>query len=344
MKTPAVTSILLLLFLRLAVGSHFFSEGLTKLRAKGFSAEPFLRAATGPAAPLLQRLLDDPDHARLLCIQREAGPGGAERVKTDPELTIALWNDFADRCVAHYRFGDPAFASTSGQPPAQTAAQVQDITRQADDARKLVASHVEQLNAWLEANRTGLIAHFSTAEREAAFERDGAAGPQVASQVASLRDQTARIRQERKQLADGWAAEVNALWDSLETALPALATPEQAAAAGQLALHRPHDQPDSWLKWINRVVPWFDLAVGVLLLLGLFSRWAAMAGALLLVAVIATQPPWVPAAAPVWYQLVELAALLVLASSLARAIPGLDWLVPLKGVPRQAVSRPARAA
>ncbi len=344
MKSPAATAILLLLFLRLAVGSHFFSEGLNKLRAEGFSAEPFLRAATGPAVPLLERLLDDPDHARLLCIHRETAPGGDQQVVTDPELTIALWNDFADRCAAHFRFGDPVFASTSGLPPARAAAKVRRVTRQADDARNLVASHVDELNAWLEAHRTGLIAHFSTAERETAFERDGAAGPRIASQVASLRDQTARIRQERKQLADGWAAEVNALWDSLETALPALATPEQAAAAGPLALHRPHDQPDSWLKWINRVIPWFDLAVGILLLIGLFARWAAMAGALLLVAVIATQPPWVPDAAPVWYQLVELAALLVLASALARAIPGLDWLVPPKRGPRPAGSRPASVA
>lgn len=321
MKSPGATAILLLLFLRLAAGSHFFSEGLTKLRSGGFSAEPFLRAATGPAAPFLQRMLDDPDHARLLCIRRIPDPPGEDRFETDPELTIAIWNDHADRCVARCQAAGPPRVGEPGQ--LALSSQQRELL-----VRALVRSHCDELRAWLDAHRTELIAHFSTAARATAFERDGAAGPRIAAEVASLREQKEQIRRERKQQADGWAREVSAMWDSLETALQAVMPGEPSQPAARLPVHRPHDQPHSWLKWVNSVIPWFDLLVGILLLLGLFSRGAALAGAALLLAVIATQPPWIPGAAPVWYQLVEFAALLVLASRLARQIPGLDWLIP----------------
>jgi uncharacterized membrane protein YphA (DoxX/SURF4 family) len=307
--------------LRLAVGAHFFDEGLSKLRGGDFSAAPFLRAATGPAAPLLRRMLDDPEHERLLCIRRGGEGIAPEAITLDPSLTIAIWNDFADRCIA---MSGP---TSRGQSPPDRGAPARPAVdeERKEQARRLVAAHVDELNNWLATHRAELVMHFSTAGRETAFERDSLAGPRIAAEVDSLRDQTGQIRQERLRTAGAWAAEVNGMWDSLETALLAL-TPASPSASGGLAIHRPHDQPGSPLKWINQVIPWFDLVVGILLLAGLFSRWAAAGAALLLVSVIAAQPPWVPGAAPVWYQLVELAAALVLASSLARWVPGLDWL------------------
>jgi uncharacterized membrane protein YphA (DoxX/SURF4 family) len=71
------------------------------------------------------------------------------------------------------------------------------------------------------------------------------------------------------------------------------------------------------------------IGVGVCLLLGLFTRVAAIAGALFLLSVMATQPPWVPGAmspVPYYYQLVEFAACLFLAAVGAGRWAGLDFI------------------
>ena len=81
------------------------------------------------------------------------------------------------------------------------------------------------------------------------------------------------------------------------------------------------------LTQINRTVTWFTLIVGGLLIVGLFSRLAAFAGALFLLSVMASQPPWVDGARLDYfpYQLVELFALLALAVIPAGRWAGLDF-------------------
>jgi uncharacterized membrane protein YphA (DoxX/SURF4 family) len=93
-----------------------------------------------------------------------------------------------------------------------------------------------------------------------------------------------------------------------------------------LVLHRPFDQPYSWQKMIDRIIPWFDTVIGVLLIVGLFTRTASLAAAGFLVSVILTQPPWIPGTAPTILYIVELAACLVLAAAAAR-IGGLDYIL-----------------
>ena len=67
------------------------------------------------------------------------------------------------------------------------------------------------------------------------------------------------------------------------------------------------------------------VTVGICLLVGSLTRLAALAGALFLLSVIASQPPWVTGAAPTYYQMVELAGLLVLAGTGAGRWAGLDY-------------------
>ncbi len=55
-----------LVLLRVAIGWHFFYEGIYKISseragAQPFTAEFYLRASKGPAADLLRRAIDDPD-------------------------------------------------------------------------------------------------------------------------------------------------------------------------------------------------------------------------------------------------------------------------------------------
>lgn len=357
-----VFALLAVVALRLAIGFHFFSEGTSKLQSPTpFTAAPFLRAARGPLAPWYQRLLDDPLGQQLLCIE----PGEAGKpARINPELTFALWEDFADRAYEHYRLGDPQLiaeiekriaatqAAMSRNPPIAnstssvastmpTAADIQRdrdavarLKRQLQDLDDIVVRHRTELNDWLEANRTELIAHFSSADREQGFERDGAARTEIVNQVDGLRGQTDTIVSDRYRQWQAWAAQVTALWDSLELAVNQLAVDRQTSMP-ELKLHRPFDQPASKLKLINRIIPWFDLTVGVLLLIGLFTRLAASAGAAFLASVIATQPPWISGAKPVYYETIEMLALVLLAAIAAGRIGGLDYFLQWPGKGRR---------
>ena len=67
------------------------------------------------------------------------------------------------------------------------------------------------------------------------------------------------------------------------------------------------------------------ISVGVCLLLGFLTRVASLAGALFLISVIASQPPWISDAAPTMPQVIELAGLLVLAATGAGRWLGIDY-------------------
>ncbi len=79
--------------------------------------------------------------------------------------------------------------------------------------------------------------------------------------------------------------------------------------------------------WPDHAVTWTVLGVGVLLLLGLFTRFAALVGAGFLCTVLLTQPFWVPESVLdyAYYQLVEVLALLLLAATSAGQFCGLDF-------------------
>ncbi len=55
---PGFFAVVFLVLLRLAIGWHFLTEGREKvealLKGKPFTAEPFLRASTGPFAPIFE--------------------------------------------------------------------------------------------------------------------------------------------------------------------------------------------------------------------------------------------------------------------------------------------------
>ena len=79
----------------------------------------------------------------------------------------------------------------------------------------------------------------------------------------------------------------------------------------------------SWTS-VNIVATAVTIGVGVCLLLGFFTRLAAIVGALFLFGVIASQPFWISGAAPTINQCVEFAGLLVLAGTGAGRWAGMD--------------------
>lgn len=334
---------LALVALRMSIGFHFFFEGTDKLKKGDFQASYFLGAAKGPFAPLFQQMLDDPNGRKKLCVV-QVERDGKNQFDVDPTLSLAIWDDFVDRATTHYGFGSEEIrnslessqkqlaqrAASDTNPAiaaelATTTANLKLLPKQKGDAQEILKHHQQLLKDWLAENRVDLVAHFSTAGRLDGFQRDGESAPKTSMEVESLRTQVDSIRSDRTGKQNQWSSQVVAIWDSLETQINGLAIGSQATR-GRVALHRPFDQPNSKLKWINRVIPWFDTTVGVLLILGLFTTPAAIAAALFLASVVLTQPFWIPGTTPTYYQIVELAGLLVVAAAGSANTLGLDYI------------------
>ena len=355
-----------LVALRLVIGWHFFQEGTAKLRAGNFSAEGFFRSANGPAADFYRRLIDDGDgRLRLGLVQVTKDPGHVEW-DLDPLVTEETWKGFLYRAARHYGFGDEALVEQlerrreanrkrlAAEPPlepaqadrlktqiASDAAEIGRIREQKEAGLAIVAAYSERLRSFLAENRTEILAYFRGADRLRGFDKDGTTRTDVLYGVASLYDQTQQISRERTSAARPWLEQVNAMWDGVETEINGLAV-ETQVSRGSVRLERPWAPRFSALQIINRVVPWFDTLVGVLLVLGLFTRWAALAGALFLAGVISTQPPFVMGSTPTIYQLVELVGLLVLLATGAGRLAGFDALW-VRRAPRTAIRSEANA-
>ena len=363
-KTQYVVAFAALVALRVVVGFHFFMEGTDKLKSGQFTAEPFLNAAVGPAAPWAKQMLDDPDGQMRLCLvelrdddgNAKTDPQGYPQFDLDPSLPLALWDDFIDRARRYYAYQDPGRIERLIRHRQQLADQIhrareahdrrvdtaelarqraalgrtiRALRTQADDAERLLDIHSEELREWLATHRAEVLAWWKGRDRAGGFQRDGAARNRVAVEVASLREQKRTIQSERRQQMRQWTGEVEAIWDSLESGVQRLAVADQAAQP-PLELHRPFRQSNSPLQWINQVVPWFDTIVGGLLILGLFTRLASLLGAAFLASIIAMQPPWIPGAASTFPQSIELLALLVIFALGAGRLGGLDFFLSLR--------------
>jgi len=342
-----------ILVLRVTVGYHFFKEGTNKLKY-GFDASGFLSSAKGPLADQFKSMVDDHDGKKRLGVTVDQSASGIGSVGVNPEQTLALWTDFRDEAAGRYRFGDPelverlqtqrskmaeAIKSARADGKADEALALERERKQAEleiikirsqlqRSEEILNGASKELTNWFKDNRTEIVAHYGTEDREQGFDRDGENRAETALYVDSLRYQVDTITSDRKKKLYGWYAAIGNMWDAYEGQINALATEDQIKAAGSAApvvAARQFDQPFSALKIINRVIPWFDTIVGVLLILGLFTRLASGAAALFLLSVILTQPPWIPGTAPTYFYAIELAALLVLFATCAGRIGGLDF-------------------
>jgi uncharacterized membrane protein YphA (DoxX/SURF4 family) len=91
---PGFWGAVFLVLLRIAIGWHFLTEGLEKYESthgkQPFSAEIYLRNASGPLAPKFRAMLPDADGRDLL----------------DPAKLRASWAQDLERIAAHYKFTD----------------------------------------------------------------------------------------------------------------------------------------------------------------------------------------------------------------------------------------------
>jgi uncharacterized membrane protein YphA (DoxX/SURF4 family) len=291
---PAVIAVVAL---RFVVGAHFFHEGFTKWRdPKPFSA-PVFGAAKGPFAGFFRSLVWDPDaEARL-----------------NEDETFQLWGvDFPNKK------DEPQF--TGGGYLGQATRHFGFDDAQASKAGELVLARVNQYRAALDAWEPEIREYRYGLDRRRSNQEDPSRG------LASFKKHDTRIASELMSKLAPWRSEIDSIWNGLEKDINNLADEEGLAGRGWLSIQKPGRR---WLDSItfDHYVPYFDMAVGVLLVMGLFTRVTASLGAAFLATIIASQWPFSSDSMATGYQQVEMCAMLVLATIGAGKYAGFDALL-----------------
>lgn len=315
-------AVLALVLLRLVTGWHFFSEGLEKIErdpvsgryhlSSSFTAATtgFLSAAKGPLADFYHSFAPNGhDWQRLLAVPHQNKTVTAEDAKAAAERDPS--HDWAERVTDDWQ----AILSKATAVPSLTEDQVE-RAKAAYERRK------QELADYLAGEKDAIAEYQHELWRldrwRAEPEADGA--PFQEEQIAKKASETAAK-------AKAWVAGVAELEDAYVADLRQILTPDNgptAATAG--AVDQATTPPQQTrLQQVELATAALTIGVGICLLLGLFTRLASIAGALFLLSVVATQPPWLPNAEPTIYQSVELAGLLVLAGTGAGRWLGLDF-------------------
>jgi hypothetical protein len=279
--------------LRFVVGAHFFHEGYSKWRdPKPFSA-PVFGGAKGPFAPLYHNLLWDRDGLNRLDYGQTVRQWGV--VDYDEENNPQFRGGYLGAAIRHFRFNQD----------------------QADEAAGLVMARIRQYEAVL-ADYAGDIEEY----------RDGLARRRAnaadrSRRLESFQKHDARIGSELMSKRMSWQTEIDKIWQGLETDMNYLADREGIAGRGYLRIDKPGRR---WLdsETFDRFIPYFDMTIGVLLVIGLFTRVTASVAAAFLATIIVSQWPFARDALPTGYQQVEMCSLLVLAAVGAGYYAGLD--------------------
>ncbi|MFO0821310.1 MAG: DoxX family protein [Pirellulales bacterium] len=221
------------------------------------------------------------------------------RARLDADQTVAAWGQFVERAKTHYGFDA-------------------DQVKLADEK---LARREGILRDYLGGMEGDLKEYFQGLERREANRAEPAR-----MEVPSLRGQSEKFETELKAKRGPWLAEIDKLGKDLENDMLDVATPQQRTARGTLAVLKPGRRTlDS--ETMDRFIPYFDLTIGILLLIGLFTRAASLVAAGFLASVVATQWPGSYGAMPTYYQAAEMCGLLVLAAANAGRCGGLDSVV-----------------
>ncbi len=143
------------------------------------------------------------------------------------------------------------------------------------------------------------------------------------SKVASLRAQRDDIETKWKGLVKPVLSAIDKSSVTLEKRLSEIAEPAQKASAGSIPFEI-GGGPVS-VRAIDKIIPIFDMSVGILLIIGLLTRVAGIAAGLFLVSVVLTQFPGYPGTLPTYYQAIEMMACFVVALADAGRYAGLDF-------------------
>jgi len=362
-----MATVVMLVVLRLSLGCHFLYEGVWKIenRAK-FTAEPFLSEAKGPLAPFFRAMLDDPEGSKRLTVEVDEGGrpvlGPDDRPVVKAESTLEAWRALKDEAARKYDLSDQQRAEAEklyaryeawlneylGDNSEEIVGYLGSLRRfKEETARGGNGTPYYKKRIW--DRRVELDSEVSGRIATAACVR--CHRPSLPSLVAPASDPTrvplvgdpfpldppiqAPETGHYEKVEKGWLGYIDKLGGDYKAALWDLLDEEQQ----ERGYFKANWNPLKWsrIEQINFAVTYGLTAIGLCLLLGLFTRPAALGGAAFMLFVILSQPNWptiYPPAGPegghallIEKSFIEMVALVLLATTAAGRWGGLDaWL------------------
>ena len=223
-------------------------------------------------------------------------PDGEGRERLDHKQTRDFWNQYRSEVVSHYGFDDDE--------------------KQKKKAEEVGALFEERLKVFHREHGVDIREYLLECDRLQEAKAD------KIKDVDFARTWIASKEVELRRKAKPWLDDIELMGQQLESSLRKIATKEQRAKGSC-------EITDRSAMWVDTVVKYVIIGIGVLLILGLFTRLASVAGMLFLMSVMSTQPPWVAGSETgyVYYQMVEVSAFLVLIAFSAGRFAGLDYVI-----------------
>jgi uncharacterized membrane protein YphA (DoxX/SURF4 family) len=342
-------TIVLLVLLRLAIGWHLFYEGWKKVEKGTFTSEEFLRESTGPLGPAFHNLAGDSLADRLL--PRPLAPGEdptkVEPHKRFPPALEKEWDAWFDRFVKHYDLSEEQKKDAANKLQQRKSEFVhflqtaEKTIEKPGDAGSVTLT--KTIPVWVEIYRKKqdeLRSYLASSYRDklGTLMEDEARKEvvdrrrEISNIRAQLRSELAKHSSEMRQVLSNVLTEEQ--WNR-----PPL-SPKMTAGLFERSL----------LSWADTLVIAGLLGLGACLMLGLFSRVTGVLAALLLLSFYLALPPWPGLPDPpqaegnyliINKNLIEVLALLLLASTAAGRWFGLDGMIAL--VRKQRALKKARA-
>ncbi len=287
-----------LVILRVALGWHFYSEGVKKLDGK-FSAAGFLSTANGPLSAYFRSYVPTP-HNWETAIKTPGDAGKTEKGADDAFMPNEPYATWGNQIVTDWRDSLGVALVELDASEAQAA-----------KASQILNEEIKALGTYLENTKVDIANYQHQLTRLAKMEESDARGelPYLDERVAA---KSAELRGEPLKWVAAVRGQELAMIDRLSEIL---VNENQSQLSTEAELYEVY-APRGMLPTVNFAVTCLTIGAGAMLMLGLGTPVAALAAAIFLLSIMSMQPPWDPAVADsakiyFGYQLVEVAALLV---------------------------------
>lgn len=221
--------------------------------------------------------------------------------RLDIEVTKKQLAGFRNIAINHYGFGP----------------------EQKEEAQEAYVDAVKQVQYVLDTNANEIEEYRLGLGRVQKLRQD-----RVRADVSSLRGQREAVEAEWKSLVKPALVNIDVIWKVYEETINSIAS-EGQRSSGYLKLYLPAEPgvDPQQIELIDRFIPYFDMTIGICLMVGLFTPMVSLVAAAFLFSVFLSQFP--PATGPFStnYQLIESMGCLVLAGTAAGRFAGLDFIL-----------------